>query len=214
MPFLARELLCGLTSAEWKVWCVIFSHCNREMFSCLKNETVIAESGLGKNAYHEAKRGLIEKRWLENCGQKSGRGANVYKILIAVPHGIEKIKGELWDWLNSQQWWTHDFGKDSVSFSDDHFDWLVYWRIVCALKNADEQMRADGESEPWRPDAPISKELRDMALEFLTGTFAKASANLNDERGEWWLFRDGFDEAMDSLKSGTLGSPKQVIRHP
>ena len=199
LPFLVRELLFDLTSAEWKIWTILFSHTNRELICCLKNATVISEASIGVNSFHAAKRGLLHKRWAKNCGQKSGRGPNVYKVLIPIPKPVEEFTSALWGKLNEESWWDKNVGSDGFDYSDDHFDWLVSWRIIRALRDADSELRsADKKAKAWRPDHRISPELKMKAEANLLASLRRAGALLNPERGNWWLFGDGYDEARDT----------------
>jgi hypothetical protein len=199
MPFLVRELLFDLTSAEWKVWTILFTHANRELVCCLKNSTIISESGLGKNSFHTAKRELVRKKWAKNCGQRDGRGANVYKVFVPTPKPVEDFTAVLWEKLNQETWWEKNLGADSVDYSEDHLDWLIAWRVIRALRDADSKlMAANKSSKVWRPNARIYPELQTEAEAALLTTLRRSGTSLNPERGIWWLFGDGYDEARDT----------------
>jgi hypothetical protein len=196
LPFLVRELLSELTAAEWLVWSVLFLHSNREGLCCLKNETIIAETGIGIGAFHIAKRGLLKKRWAENCGQKEGRGPNVYRVRIPTPKPIEDFLCVLWDKLNCEKWWNEGFGSDRFDFSDSQLDWLLAWRAIRILKESDLALTGNTKNrKPWTPRERINPELQHAAQELLLRKLRHAGASLNQDRGLWWLFGDGFDAA-------------------
>lgn len=194
MPFLVRELVADLTPTEWLVWSVLFLHASRDGFCCLKHETVVGESGVGWNAVHKAKRGLIAKKWLENCGQRDLRGPNNYRVRIRVPESVDEFTGVLWDRLNEETWWNDRLGDDKHSYAEDHLDWLVAWRVIRTLKECDAALSDNGRSS-WKSQEPIRPELRDTALTSLLDRLRRAAKSLNPDRGMWWLWGDGFDEA-------------------
>lgn len=194
LPFLVRELLSGLTATEWLVWSILFLHANREGFCCLKHETVANECGIGWNAVHKAKRGLVAKGWLENCGQRDLRGPNNYRVRIGVPKPVDEFIGVLWDRLNEEGWWNERLGSDKHKYADDHLDWLVAWRVIRTIKECDAVLSEKGRAS-WKPQETICPELRDATVRALLDRLSRAAKFLNQDRGEWWLFGDGFDEA-------------------
>ena len=193
LPFLVRELVAGLTATEWLVWSILFLHANRDGFCCLKHETVASECGIGWNAVHKAKRGLIAKGWLENCGQRDLRGPNNYRVRIHVPTSVAEFTGVLWDRLNEESWWNKGLGDDTHAYAEDHIEWLVAWRVIRTLKECDAALRETGQAA-WKPQEAILPALRDAALTTLLDCLRLAAKSLNLDRGEWWLFGDGFDE--------------------
>ena len=193
LPFLVRELVAGLTTTEWLVWSILFLHANRGGFCCLKHETVASECGIGWNAVHKAKRGLIAKGWLENCGQRDRRGPNNYHVRIHIPKPVNEFIGVFWDRLNEESWWKEQLGDDTHAYAEDHIEWLVAWRVIRTLKECDAALRETGQAA-WKPQEAILPALRDAALTALLDRLRLAAKSLNLDRGEWWLFGDGFDE--------------------
>jgi hypothetical protein len=187
LPFLVRELFHALTPAEWMLWCCIYLHSNRDGFCCLKNETLISETGLGRNGFHRAKRGLVAKEWLENCGQRNDRGPNVYKASVHVPDHVRQFIDSLWDSLNLEKWWNSPHLEgDRFNYTDSQIDCLVAWRVIRVLR----------ESGPdWRM-GEITAELAAKAQDALLTRLRCAAKSLGPGRGMWHLWGDGFDEAV------------------
>lgn len=193
LPFLVRELVAELTPTEWLVWSILFLHASREGFCCLKHGTLVCESAIGWNAVHRAKRGLIAKKWLENCGQRDLRGPNNYRVRIRVPEPVDEFTSVLWDRLNKEPWWNERLGDDKHGYAEDHLDWLVAWRVIRMLKKCDAALSETGRAT-WKPQEPIRPALYDAGLNALLDRLRLAAKSLNQDRGEWWLFGDGFDE--------------------
>jgi hypothetical protein len=188
LPFLVRELFYTLTPAEWKLWCCVYLHSNREQYCCLKNSTLISETGLGRNGFHQAKRGLLAKEWLENCGQRNDRGPNVYKTSIHVPYHVRQFIDSLWQRLNQEEWWNSPHLEgDKFDYTDSQIDWLVAWRAIRVLRESDPDWRM-GEGE-------IPAELSAKAQDALLTRLRCAAQSLGPGRGMWTLWGDAFDEA-------------------
>jgi hypothetical protein len=195
IPFLARELIAELTPAEWKCWTILFLHSNRECFCCLKHETIVTETGIGWNAVHRAKRGLCKKEWLEICGQRERRGPNNYKIAIPNPKPVAGFIDTLWAQLEQEAWWNTGLGDDKTSYSEDHLDWLISWRVIRELKESDARLSDGSGAKPWTPHESIRPELYAETLKELVRKLRHAAHVLTPERGIWWLFGDGLDTA-------------------
>jgi hypothetical protein len=193
IPFLIRELISGLRPTEWVVWTICFLHANREMFCCLKHETIVAESGVGWNGVHKAKRGLIAKKWLENCGQRDLRGPNTYRVYIPIPKPVHEFIDTLWELLNRERWWNEQIGDDKHDYAEDHIDWLIAWRVIRTLKECDAALTENGRSS-WKPQLAICPEFQETALKTLLDRLRKSAKSLNPDRGMWWLWGDGFEE--------------------
>src|SRR5579871_2090961 len=170
VPFLVRELISDLTPAEWTVWSICFLHANRELTCYLTNDTLCSESGIGWNTVHRAKKNLKQKGWLKICGQRDGRGPNVYKMIVPIPNGIEKFIGSLWDSLNLEPWWNN-LGAEKFDYREEHLDWLIAWRVIRCLKEASSILN---ERPPWTAQAPISQPLHEAAIKNLLARLRKA----------------------------------------
>jgi Helix-turn-helix domain len=83
LPFVVREVRASLSSSAWSVWTALFQHANRNGYCWMKNENIQVETGLAKNTVDRVKLELIDKGWLENCGQRGGRGANTTALSLA-----------------------------------------------------------------------------------------------------------------------------------
>jgi hypothetical protein len=205
MPFLVRELFSALTPTEWKLWSCLYLHSNREGVCCLKNETLIGEIAVGKNAFHEAKRSLIDKKWLENCGQRNSRGANIYRILIGVPKSMQGFIDTLWDRLSEEDFWNRCDSAEAFDYSDNQIDWLVQWRVIRTLKDADPS---------WKAQMEISPALASKAHQSLLDKLRRAGSSMGRGEGLWFLWGDGFDAQETGLpktgnpESNSLGFPK------
>lgn len=197
MPFLVRELFSVLTPTEWKLWCCLYLHSNREGFCYLKNETQIAEIGVGKNAFHEAKRGLIDKKWLENCGQRNGRGANIYRVLIGVPKSIQSFIDTLWDRLGHEDFWNRCDSAESFDYTDNQIEWLVQSRVIRILREADSS---------WTPHAEISPALASKAQQSLLDKLRRAGSSMENGKGMWFLWGDGLDAQETGFPK--IGTPE------
>lgn len=212
VPFLLRELMAALTPAEYMVWSIFFLHANRESTCCLKNATIISECGLARNTFLSAKRGLLSKAWLESWGQRDGRGAGVYKVLIPASQSVRKFTGDLWDKLNTEKWWDDRLIREEFAYTDNQFDWLVSWRVIRALKDSDARVESDLAWVAWNAQNDIGPELGKRAEQALVAILRHAASSLGDDRGMWYLWGDGFDAAKKSLegyqKLAPLGIPR------
>lgn len=192
MPFLARELFATLSPGAWKVWTVMFLHANRENYSFLANNTLRRESGLARNTVRRAKRELVKKKWVDNCGQRGGWQSNLYKVSIPMPKPVEKFIGALWIKLNKESWWEV-VGEDKHNYAEDHLDWLTGWRVVCVLKRSGWRGKTIGHKVWTAAEGELLRILR------------SAAKDLDQGRGLWWLWGRGFDEAATELSGNTPG---------
>jgi hypothetical protein len=197
MPFLVRELFSVLTPTEWKLWCCLYLHSNRDGVCCLKNETLIAEIGVGKNAFHEAKRGLIDRKWLENLGQRNKRGANIYRVLIGVPKSIQAFIDALWDRLGEEDFWNRCDSGEAFDYSDNQFEWLVESRVIRVLKATDPT---------WKPNMEISPALASKAQQSLLEKLRRAGSSMGHGKGMWFLWGDGLD--AQEIGFPKIGNPE------
>lgn len=187
-PFLARELAYTLTTTEWKVWSILFLHGNREGFCHVGNETLSEECNIGHNANARAKRGLIKKGWLENCGQRGGWQSNNYHMKVPLPESVWAFHFALWETLRSRAWWEQ-VGDDAHDYAEDHLDWLIGWREVRALRDAG-WCRGDITDDVWQ-----------AAMTRLLSIVDLAGERVDPTRGLWWVLGDGFDEANNATPS-------------
>jgi hypothetical protein len=197
LPFLARELLFLLSSAEWMLWTILFLHSDRQGRCFLLNATLAMESGLSIGTVQEAKRGLVNKGWLMRCGQKGGRGSNVYEIAIPVPKQLDLFIAALWERMNQESWWG--VYRDRVSCSLQHLDWMVTWRVIRTIRKCEADMPIC--STKWMPNIKLRPELHAAAMEAMTGRLCVAGSKLRAGRGLWWRFGEGFDGEITSTRN-------------
>jgi helix-turn-helix protein len=189
LPFLARDLLYLLTSAEWMLWTVIFLHSDRKGRCFLLNSTLAGETGLSIGTVQQAKRGLVSKGWLMRCGQKAGRGSNIYEIAIQIPKQLDDFIDALWERMNKESWWG--VYSDRVSHSLQHLDWMVAWRTIRTIRECEASMGACGAK--WIPSMKSKPVLYTAAMEAMTERLSMAGCKLRAGRSLWWLFGDGFE---------------------
>jgi hypothetical protein len=196
LPFLVRELMQTLTPAEFMAWSAFYLHANRENVCCLKNETVIRECGFTKNTFHRSKSGLVKKCWLVPLGQRGGRGPGVYKTAIPLPRSVETFLNALWDVISKESWWDDRLGEDKFDYTDTQLDWLVWWRVIRALKDSDAAARAGAvDAAAWNPNDDIPPDLSRQAQQALLTILRRAGSLLSKDQGLWFLWGDGFDAA-------------------